>query len=265
MKKVLIITSSLRHRSNSDALAEAFARGASEAGNEVETITLKDKEVHFCKGCLACQTTQKCVIADDAPAIVQKMYAADVIAFTTPIYYYELSGQLKTLLDRSNPLFTTDYHFRDIVDLLRPDGTPAEDGEQGQIVIHTENGKPLGLFKEYYRDAAKTREAWHDGLYYTGDVAWRDEDGYFWFVGRADDVIKSSGYRIGPFEVESALMTHPAVVECAITGVPDEIRGQVVKATIVLSKDYKDKAGEDKWSRQLSYWQKTIRTKRAKS
>lgn len=114
MKKVLIITSSLRHRSNSDALAEAFARGASEAGNEVETITLKDKEVHFCKGCLACQTTQKCVIADDAPAIVQKTYAADVMAFATPIYYYELSGQLKTLLDRSNPLFTTDYHFRDI-------------------------------------------------------------------------------------------------------------------------------------------------------
>ncbi len=130
------------------------------------------------------------------------------------------------------------------VDLLRSDGTRAEDGEQGQIVIRTTNGKPLGLFKEYYRDAALTREAWHNGIYYTGDVAWRDEDGYFWFVGRADDVIKSSGYRIGPFEVESALMTHPAVVECAITGVPDEIRGQVVKATIVLAKDYKDKAGE---------------------
>jgi acetyl-CoA synthetase len=130
------------------------------------------------------------------------------------------------------------------VDLLRPDGTRAEDGEQGQIVIHTVNGKPIGLFKEYYRDAERTREAWHDGLYYTGDVAWRDEDGYLWFVGRADDVIKSSGYRIGPFEVESALMTHPAVVECAITGVPDEIRGQVVKATIILSKDYKDKAGD---------------------
>ena len=131
------------------------------------------------------------------------------------------------------------------IDLIRPDGTSAEDGEQGQIVIHTQNGKPLGLFKEYYRDAERTREAWHDGLYYTGDVAWRDQDGYYWFVGRADDVIKSSGYRIGPFEVESALMTHPAVVECAITGVPDEIRGQVVKATIVLSKEYKDKAGED--------------------
>lgn len=131
------------------------------------------------------------------------------------------------------------------IDLLTPDGRSAEDGEQGQIVIHTSNGKPLGLFKEYYRNQELTDEAWHDGTYYTGDVAWRDEDGYYWFVGRADDVIKSSGYRIGPFEVESALMTHKAVVECAITGVPDEIRGQVVKATIVLAKDYKAKAGPD--------------------
>ena len=130
------------------------------------------------------------------------------------------------------------------IDLLTPDGRSAEDGEQGQIVIRTDKGKPLGLFKEYYRAAELTEDAWHDDIYYTGDVAWRDEDGYFWFVGRTDDVIKSSGYRIGPFEVESALMTHPAVVECAITGVPDEIRGQVVKATIVLAKDYKNKAGE---------------------
>ena len=131
------------------------------------------------------------------------------------------------------------------IDLLTPDGRSAEDGEQGQIVVRTGNGKPLGLFKEYYRDAERTEDAWHDDTYYTGDVAWRDEDGYFWFVGRADDVIKSSGYRIGPFEVESALMTHPAVVECAITGVPDEIRGQVVKATIILSKDYKGKEGPE--------------------
>lgn len=134
-----------------------------------------------------------------------------------------------------------EYH----IGLLTPDGRSAEDGEQGQIVIYTDKGKPLGLFKEYYRNAALTQEAWHDGIYYTGDVAWRDEDGYYWFVGRADDVIKSSGYRIGPFEVESALMTHPAVVECAITGVPDEIRGQVVKATIVLAKDYKGRANAD--------------------
>lgn len=131
------------------------------------------------------------------------------------------------------------------IDLLTPDGRPAEDGEQGQIVIHTDKGKPLGLFKEYYRNPQLTEEAWHEGVYYTGDVAWRDEDGYFWFIGRADDVIKSSGYRIGPFEVESALMTHKAVVECAITGVPDEIRGQVVKATIVLAKDYREKAGPE--------------------
>ena len=131
------------------------------------------------------------------------------------------------------------------IDILTPDGRSAEDGEQGQIVVRTHNGKPLGLFKEYYRDAERTEDAWHDNVYYTGDVAWRDEDGYFWFVGRADDVIKSSGYRIGPFEVESALMTHPAVVECAITGVPDEIRGQVVKATIILSKDYKGKEGPE--------------------
>jgi acetyl-CoA synthetase len=130
------------------------------------------------------------------------------------------------------------------VDLLRPDGSRAEDGEQGQIVVKYSNERPVGLFKEYYRDPERTCEAMHDGIYYTGDVAWRDEDGYYWFVGRADDVIKSSGYRIGPFEVESALMTHPAVVECAITGVPDEIRGQVVKATIVLSKEYKDRADE---------------------
>jgi len=132
------------------------------------------------------------------------------------------------------------------VDLIRSDGTPVEDGEQGEIVIYVpEDKKTLGLFKEYYRDPELTHNVWHDGVYHTGDVAWRDEDGFFWFVGRVDDVIKSSGYRIGPFEVESALMLHPAVVECAITGVPDEIRGQIVKATIILSKEYKDKAGED--------------------
>ena len=130
------------------------------------------------------------------------------------------------------------------VDLIDSDGRSVEAGEQGQIVIRTDQEKPLGLFKEYYRNSQRTQEAWHDNIYYTGDVAWKDEDGYLWFVGRADDVIKSSGYRIGPFEVESALMTHPAVVECAITGVPDEIRGQVVKATIIVSKEYKDKADD---------------------
>ena len=130
------------------------------------------------------------------------------------------------------------------VTLLRPDGTEAEDGEPAQIAIRYAEKRPIGLFKEYYRDPELTNACMYDGYYHTGDVAWRDEDGYYWFVGRMDDVIKSSGYRIGPFEVESVLMTHPAVVECAVTGVPDEIRGQVVKATIVLSKEYKDKAGE---------------------
>ena len=128
------------------------------------------------------------------------------------------------------------------VDLVDADGNSVPVGEEGQIVIRTHGKKVLGLFKEYYKNPEMTIRSIKEGVYYTGDVAKRDEDGYFWFVSRADDVIKSSGYRIGPFEVESALMTHPAVVECAITGVPDEIRGQVVKATIVLAKDYKDKA-----------------------
>ena len=131
------------------------------------------------------------------------------------------------------------------IDLLRADGTSCEDGEKGEIVVRVGDRKPIGLFKEYYRDEEKTREAWHDGIYHTGDMAWRDEDGYYWFEGRIDDVIKSSGSRIGPFEVESALMTHPAVVECAITGVPDDIRGMVVKATVVLGKEWKDKAGDE--------------------
>ncbi len=130
------------------------------------------------------------------------------------------------------------------IDLIKPDGTKCEDGEKGEIVVRIGDRKPIGLFKEYYRDEQLTREAWHDGIYHTGDVAWRDEDGYYWFEGRIDDVIKSSGYRIGPFEVESALMTHPAVVECAITGVPDDIRGMVVKATVILGKEWKDKAGD---------------------
>ncbi len=131
------------------------------------------------------------------------------------------------------------------IDLIKADGTPCEDGEKGEIVVRVGEKKPIGLFKEYYRDEELTREAWHDGLYHTGDMAWRDEDGYYWFEGRIDDVIKSSGYRIGPFEVESALMTHPAVVECAITGVPDDVRGMVVKATVVLGKEWKDKAGDE--------------------
>lgn len=114
MKKVLVISTSLRNHSNSHVMAEEFARGAKEAGNEVELISLQDKDLKFCRGCLACQSTGKCVIKDDAPAIVQKMHDADVIAFATPIYYYEMCGQMKTLLDRANPLYGSDYHFSDI-------------------------------------------------------------------------------------------------------------------------------------------------------
>ena len=131
------------------------------------------------------------------------------------------------------------------VQLLRQDGTECEDGEKGEICIRIGDKKPLGLFKGYYRDEERTKETWHDGIYHTGDMAWHDEEGYYWFVGRTDDVIKSSGYRIGPFEVENALMTHPAVVECAITGVPDPIRGMIVKATVVLAPEYKAKAGDE--------------------
>jgi len=124
------------------------------------------------------------------------------------------------------------------VELMDKDGNVPDIGEEGEIVYNTSSEKPPGLLANYGGDPEKTKEVWHDGHYHTGDVCWQDEDGYFWFVGRADDLIKSSGYRISPFEVESALITHPAVLECAITGVPDDIRGQVVKATLVLTKDY---------------------------
>jgi len=124
------------------------------------------------------------------------------------------------------------------VELMAADGSQAKDGEEGEIVINTANGVPVGLFKGYYKDEEKTKEAWHDGYYHTGDMAWRDEDGYLWYVGRTDDVIKSSGYRIGPFEIESVIMELPYVLECAVTGVPDPIRGQVVRATIILAKGY---------------------------
>ena len=129
------------------------------------------------------------------------------------------------------------------MDLITGDGRSCEDGEQGEIIFRTDKDVPVGLFMGYYRDPELTQSVYRDHIYHTGDIAWRDEDGYYWFVGRNDDVIKSSGYRIGPFEVESALMTHPAVVECAITGVPDEVRGQVVKATVILASEYKAQAG----------------------
>ena len=122
------------------------------------------------------------------------------------------------------------------VDIVDADGNSLPAGEIGEIVIHTDKAVPCGLFKEYYLNAERTVEAWHDGVYHTGDTAWRDEDGYFWYVGRVDDVIKSSGYRIGPFEIESVIMELPYVLECGVSAVPDEVRGQVVKASIVLTK-----------------------------
>lgn len=127
-------------------------------------------------------------------------------------------------------------HYR--IRLLDDAGRDVEDGEEGEICVDLSGGRPVGLFKGYYRDAERTAEAFAGGVYHTGDMAWRDEEGFYWFIGRADDVIKSSGYRIGPFEVESALIEHPAVLECAITGVPDPDRGQVVKATVMLAKGY---------------------------
>ena len=122
------------------------------------------------------------------------------------------------------------------VDLVNSEGETVKVGEVGEIVVRTDAGSPCGLFKGYYLDEEKTKEAWHDNIYHTGDTAWRDEDGFFWYVGRVDDLIKSSGYRIGPFEIESVIMELPYVLECAVSAAPDEIRGQVVKADIVLTK-----------------------------
>ena len=122
------------------------------------------------------------------------------------------------------------------VELVDADGKPVKNSENGEIVINLKNGRPCGLAVEYYGDPEKTAETWRDGYYHTGDVAWRDEDGYYWYVGRVDDVIKSSGYRIGPFEIESVIMELPYVLECGVSAAPDEVRGQVVKASIVLTK-----------------------------
>ena len=122
------------------------------------------------------------------------------------------------------------------VDIVDSDGKSVAVGETGEIVVKIGDKAPCGLFKGYYRDEEKTNEVWHDGYYHTGDTAWRDEDGFFWYVGRVDDVIKSSGYRIGPFEIESVIMELPYVLECGVSAVPDEVRGQVVKASIVLTK-----------------------------
>lgn len=122
------------------------------------------------------------------------------------------------------------------VHLVDPDGNDVRPGEVGEITLNTTDGRPCGMFREYYLHEELTNDAWHDNLYHTGDTAWCDEEGYYWYVGRTDDIIKSSGYRIGPFEIESVLMELPYVLECAITGAPDPVRGQVIKASIVLTK-----------------------------
>ncbi len=140
------------------------------------------------------------------------------------------------------------------VDIVNPDGKPVAVGETGEIVVRTDKNVPCGLFAGYFRNEAKTKEAWYDGMYHTGDTAWKDEDGYFWYVGRVDDLIKSSGYRIGPFEIESVIMELPYVLECAVTAVPDEIRGQVVKASIVL---VKGKEGSDELKKEIQNYVKT--------
>lgn len=138
------------------------------------------------------------------------------------------------------------------VAILREDDTECDVGETGEICINIDP-HPAGIMIEYYRDEEKTRNTMRDGWYHTGDTAWRDEDGYFWYVGRNDDVIKSSGYRIGPFEIESVLLEHDAVKECAVTGVPDDLRGMAVKATVVLMPGY---AGTEELSKELQAWVK---------
>ncbi|MBO5912192.1 MAG: AMP-binding protein, partial [Clostridia bacterium] len=122
------------------------------------------------------------------------------------------------------------------IKLLDSDGKEVAIGDVGEICINVSEKVPCGLFCGYFNDKEKTDECWHDGFYHTGDTAWRDEDGYFWYVGRVDDVIKSSGYRIGPFEIENVIMELPYVLECGVSAAPDEVRGQVVKASIVLTK-----------------------------
>ncbi len=169
----------------------------------------------------------------------------------TGITIYEAYGQTETTMvvgtypwvkpkPGSMGLPNPQYH----IDIVDEQGNSVAPMEHGELVINVEKGKPLGLFKSYYRNDEMTEKRIVNGLYHTGDVVYRDNDGYLWFVSRIDDVIKTSGYRVGPFEVESALMTHPAVAECAVTAAPDEIRGQIVKATIVLTSEYEDKASE---------------------
>lgn len=173
------------------------------------------------------------------PEVYNQIYAA------TGLKLFEAFGQTETTLTLGNFVGTNPkpgsmgkpspgYE----IDLVDAEGKSVDTGVVGEVVLCTENGKPCGMFNGYYENPELTKKVWYDNLYHTGDTAWKDEDGYYWYVGRTDDIIKSSGYRIGPFEIESVIMELPCCVECAITGVPDPIRGQVVKATIVLAKGY---------------------------
>lgn len=186
-------------------------------------------------------TLRHCTIAGEAlnPEVFKKFYEA------TGIKLMEGFGQTETTLLIANLVGMTpkpgsmgkptpQYD----VDIIDADGNSCPPGEVGEIVVRTDKEVPYGLFQGYYLNEQLTKEAWYDDIYHTGDMAWRDEDGYYWYMSRTDDVIKSSGYRIGPFEIESVLMEHPSVVECAVTGVPDPLRGYAVKATIVLAKGY---------------------------
>ncbi|MCR5520122.1 MAG: AMP-binding protein [Bacteroidales bacterium] len=203
---------------------------------------------HF--NCFDLSSLQHCTTAGEAlnPSVFEEFHRR------TGLWIHEAFGQTETTLTlgtfpwveprpgsmgKPSPAYD--------IDILTPDGRSAEPGERGVIVIRTDKKRPIGLFLGYYRNPKLTRKAWHDGVYYTGDVAYRDEDGYFWFEGRNDDLIKTSGYRVSPFEVESAVMGHPAVVECAVTGIPDpeEVRGTVVKATIVVASEYKKQVADE--------------------
>ncbi|MEG1614837.1 MAG: AMP-binding protein [Oscillospiraceae bacterium] len=182
-----------------------------------------------------------CNIAGEAlsPDVFNKWYEATGIKLMegfgqseTTVLIANLIGMTPKPGSMGKPVPHYDVHIVD------EDGKSVPTGTTGEIVIRTEPEAPIGLFTGYYNDELKTNESWHDGFYHTGDTAWEDEDGYLWYVGRTDDVIKSSGYRIGPFEIESVLAEHDAVLECAVTGIPDPIRGNIVKATIVLKRGY---------------------------
>ncbi len=201
-------------------------------------------------------TIEYCTTAGEAlnPEVYEQWKRA------TGLNIMEGFGQTETTLSLYNPVgtvpklgsmgFPTPLYDTDIV---LPDGSPAPLGETGEIVVRLDKSVPCGLFKGYYKDTERTSEVWYDNMYHTGDTAWKDEDGYYWYVGRTDDVIKSSGYRIGPFEIESVIMELPYVLECAVTSAPDPERGQIVKAVIVLTKDTE---GSDALVREIQQYVK---------